>query len=131
MNIGDIRSGLKKRLDRTGLRGHKVVPDMLEPPTYVIGPPSGRYVDAIGVHTLTFPVFVLVSFADGARGQANLDEYIADTGTKSLKVALEGDDTLGGVVDSSALLGWENYGAQFQFNDVAYVGVQFNVEVFA
>lgn len=134
MNLGNIRSGIATRLQTiTGLRVHTTVPDDIQPPAAVIGPPTGVYADAVGPSTsatVQIPVWVLVSRADARTGQNALDDYIDDTGSKSVLAAVDGDNTLGSEVDDCQVQGWENYGAAFTFGDTQYIGVQFNLEVF-
>jgi hypothetical protein len=52
-----------------------------------------------GEDDTTFAVTVLVEWADQVTAQKTLDEYLASTGAKSIKAAIDGDPTLGGIVD--------------------------------
>lgn len=128
MNVADVRSALAGQLASTGLRAHATVPDSVTPPALVVVPTAGVLVDFDGGELVTFAVFVLASRADARSGQVDLDAYLAATGTKSLRLALESDPTLDGTVGDARWAGWEGYGAQFTFAGVEYVGVQVNIE---
>jgi hypothetical protein len=52
-----------------------------------------------GEDDLTFAVTVMVSWADQETAQETLDEYLASTGAKSIKAAIDADPTLGDIVD--------------------------------
>jgi hypothetical protein len=51
-------------------------------------------------------------------------------GTQSVKAAIEKDRTLGGVVDTCRVVSVSNY-ASSDANDVLYLAVDFEVEVYA
>lgn len=103
--VQEIREGIDDRLATvTNLRHDPVVPKSLNPP------PEGAHafvkrrsttfdVSMDGEEDLTFAVTVAVSWADQRAAQLNLDPYLAATGAKSVKAAIDGDPTLGGIVN--------------------------------
>lgn len=132
--LAGIRNGLNTRLSTiTALR--KVYTrwpgNLAVTPAVIIGTPSGVYDRELGgSHTLTVPVYVLATTADVERSQDLLDVFIDDTSASSIRVAVNADPTLGGVVDSTAVLGFEGYGAGYDVGGDTFVGVQLNLEVF-
>jgi len=100
-SLADIREGLKARLD--------TIPDvqtsayMLAPPT----PPAMHIVPAAmeydvafqrGLDRLTLTVQGFVPLTADIGAQKKLDGWLAAEGSESVKNAIEGDKTLGGVV---------------------------------
>ena len=101
-SLSSIRSGLSTRLATiSGLSVYSYVPDSIEPPTAVV---------------------------DAELSQDSLDEFLAGSGSSSIKQAIEGDSTLGGVVSSARVVEASNYGV-YTINSIDYLGVEFNVEI--
>lgn len=68
-----------------------------------------------GVWAFDFWVIVPVGDRDLNRAETTMDPYLSETGTNSLKAAIEADPSLGGVVDSVRVTGLSNYGmTQFE-----------------
>ncbi len=134
MDLSAIRDGLKTRLATiTSLanRCHDVWPDSVNVPAALVKPVSLEFHESFGDATVgTFEVVLLAAALDQgfARGQDTLDAYLNETGTSSVKAAIEGDKTLGGTVDDCTVLRWHDYG-QIVVNGVSYLGVIFDVEV--
>lgn len=102
-SMEDIREGLATRL-RT-IPGVQVSPYLLgapTPPALHVVPPSIEYDLAMGrgLDALTFTVQGFVAFGSDIGTQKRLDLWRAPTGLESVKTAIEGDKTLGGVVDN-------------------------------
>lgn len=116
-----------------GLRTAHFNSDQVNPPMAVVGvPPIESYRQAFGraTYALNFEVYILVSAALDRVGQSALAGYANPTGATSIVAAIEGDRTLGGlvqecVVDTFRPLGWEEVGA------IGYYGGVFNLRVFA
>jgi hypothetical protein len=85
---------------------------------------------ARGVNRYTFTVTVFVVKADDRAAQVRVDPYVSPSGTQSVKAAIEVDRTLGGVVDTCRVVSVSNY-ASSDANDVLYLAVDFEVEVYA
>lgn len=135
--VSQIRKGLQTRLKAiSGLQAHAFWPDTVNTPAAVVKPMSGQYHQAMGD-----PGFQMVSFeitlaiaatAKGLeRGQIALDPYLDAEGTRSIKAAIEGDLTLGGLVSTLIVSGWDNYGAMAigKVADIEYLGAQIQVTV--
>jgi hypothetical protein len=99
--IDEIRAGLQTRL-RTiqGLNVPKRVPDTVDPDTAVVRYAGTNFDTTMsrGSDDHTYIVQILTSKASD-RGQDALYSYLDGEGAKSVKVAIEADDTLGGLVE--------------------------------
>jgi hypothetical protein len=102
MIVGNVRAGLKTRLATiTGLRVWDVIPDQVTPPGAVVGQLDFTFdIDnARGLDLANVDIYVIVQRFDARSSQNKLDEYLG-SGAKSIKTAIEGDKTLGGVVNT-------------------------------
>ena len=92
--LEDITLALKLRLATiSGLRANAVEPAAPNPPAAwpFLRQPAATYdQDFDGSMTWFFSIYVVVGAASDAHAQANLMPYLAPTGTKSIKAALEG-----------------------------------------
>ena len=121
-SLSSIRSGLSTRLATiSGLSVYSYVPDSIEPPTAVVGVMSS-------VDSYEIPLYLYVSRVDAELSQDSLDEFLAGSGSSSIKQAIEGDSTLGGVVSSARVVEASNYGV-YTINSIDYLGVEFSVEI--
>ena len=131
-SLSSIRSGLSTRLATiSGLSVYSYVPDSIEPPTAVVGVMSSVDYDSTmsrGSDLYEIPLYLYVSRVDAELSQDSLDEFLAGSGSKSIKQAIEGDSTLGGVVSSARVVEASNYGV-YTINSIDYLGVEFNVEI--
>ncbi len=128
-----IRDGIQTRIETiTGLRAYSVWPDTVNAPAVLVKPLRWGYRRAIGnVNQAAFELLVIVSMGAGlARAQAALDAYLDDTGVTSIKAAIEGGKTLGGIVDTLVVDGWRDYDS-YEINGVDYLGAKINLEVWA
>jgi len=128
-------SGIRKELERalktiSGLRVFDTAPDSIKqlPAAYIL-PLTGDYHHALGggmVHT--FEVVLLVSRAPGLeKAQEVLDEYLSESGSKSIIAALE-DADLGDHGDTVEVKGYHSYGG-LEYGDTLFIGCKFAVEV--
>lgn len=98
-----VVNGLKTRLATiSGLRTFSYQPSQITPP---IGYPvlnTVTYHRAMsgGLVEFDVTVFVVVGRYTDDRAFADLDDYLAYSGAKSIRAAIEGDETLGGVAQS-------------------------------
>jgi len=132
-SISSIRSGLATRLGTiTGLRTSATMPDNPNPPIAVVMPSSVSYDDTFkrGMQTYVFNVLVIVGRVDERTAQNNLDAYVSSTGTSSIKLAIEGDKTLGGVVFDTRVSEMRNYG-QLPVGEVTYLTAEFTILCYA
>lgn len=136
MNVSAIRNGLKARLDTIpDVTAYARPPKSINLPAVVVRPTSGGAISydatmADGSHNLNFLVTVLVTDQIEDLGQEQLDDYLATTGSKSVRAAVETDDTLGGVVHFSRVAGVADYG-EIEYAGIPYIGADFLVEVTA
>lgn len=130
MTIADIRAGLDAALAAT--RIDRVYPedvDHLEPPALVIGDPTVSYDDDFDENaTLVFPVHLVVGRVAGADfAVRDIDPYREPIGSQSVAAAVRADSTLGDACSSARVRSAEP--AVLEWNDVAFMGVRFDVEV--
>lgn len=133
--LTDIREGLKDRLDTiAGLRAFAYVPGQINPPAAVVEPanPVVEYHQAMagGLNVWRLKVRVFEAANADTQSQQALDSYIAPTGTKSVKAAIEGDKTLGGVVADLTVDESVGYG-EYAYGNVSYRGFELTVTVYA
>lgn len=132
-SISSIRSGLATRLATiSGLRTSPTLPDAPNPPIAVVMPSSVSYDDTFkrGMQTYVFNVLVIVGRVDERTAQNNLDAFVSSTGTSSVKLAIEGDKTLGGVVFDTRVSEMRNYG-QLPVGEIVYLTAEFTVLCYA
>lgn len=114
------------------LRVRPLIPSLVTPPMAIVQPQQIEYDlnAARGVNRYTFTVTVFVVKADDRVAQLRVDPFVSPTGPTSIKAALEADRTLGGVVDTLRVTNVSNY-TSTDANDVLYLAVDFEVEVYA
>ena len=125
-----LRDGLKTRLAAiTSLNVYDTIPETPQPPAAIVGGPMGKefqinYSGRMpkGMTEWVIPIWVLVQPFDAVTAQDELDAYLASTGTRSIKVAIEGDKTLGGAAQTCRVAKAENYTGQY---------VEFKIEIIA
>jgi hypothetical protein len=128
--VQEIREGIDDRLATiAGLRHDPNVPATVNPPhAFVKRRQTVFGVSMDGEDDLTFAVTILVSWADQQNAQETLDEYLASTGAKSIKAAIDADPTLDDIVDfAHATLVEDERIAQFNGTD--YLAADIVVEV--
>jgi len=128
-----IRDGLVTRLQTiSGLTGYDHVPGQVNVPAATVSRRLTRFdsVMARGADDFEYVVRVLVSNADPKLAQEAMSLYLAGSGASSIKAAIEGDQTLGGVVDFARVREAGEEGIT-QVGEVDYLAVDFVVEVCA
>jgi hypothetical protein len=133
MSLTEIRIGLGTRLATIlGLMVYHRAPSRVaKTPCVVILPRHGDYDRTMGglmAHMLEVTVLVSLNQSH-ERAQAELDEYISATGTKSIKAAIETDRTLGGNAADCHVTRYYDYGG-LEYAGVLYLGCRFEVEVY-
>ena len=129
--ISQIRSGLSTRLATiTGLRSGPTIPDNVNPPYAIVAPSSVDYHRAFNnaLSTYNFTVTVVVGRVSERTSQNSLDAYCSPSGSSSIRVAIEGDKTLGGVVFDTIVTGMRNYGS-VTIGDNNYLAAEFDIAV--
>jgi len=131
--LSQIRAAMGTALAAVpNLRVRPLIPAMVTPPMAVVQPQQIEYdLNARrGVNRFTFTVTVFVVKADDRSAQLRVDPFVSPTGATSVKAALEADRTLNGVVDTLRVVSVSNYSST-DANDVLYLAVDFEVEVYA
>lgn len=129
MNLDTVRTEIASALGSiSGLRTFAYSPSSLEPPSAVVGQGEVTYDETFaGSMTSMFGVLVVVSRADDRNGQSRLNEYLAPTGSGSIKAAIESDATLNGSV-GYVTVGSANAPTEVEMAGVSYLAVEFEVE---
>lgn len=143
-SMKQIRLGLKARIetipDFVG-RVYEFVPGTQEPPSVTIVP--GTFIPgdtkaaitydrtaAHGSHDYVFTLAVTVSRTINPVAEAQLDEFISTDTPKSIKRAIEDDESLDGIVSFCHVQRVIQYGA-LTWNGLDFFGAQIIVEVTA
>lgn len=131
-SLASIRDGLKTNLATiSGLRAHDTIPDQINPPAAIIGPPETiEWHKTFGSAKARWvmPVRVYVGRASERAAQDKLDAYLAGSGSSSVKTAIESDTTLSGAADYTVCLSARGYGV-YRVGDIDYLGAEWLVEV--
>lgn len=133
--VTEIRKGLAEaiRVGVPALHSHATVPDSFTTPVaMVFGPERIRYDSTMarGSDEYRIPVRIYVGRVDEKGAQDRLDAFVSGDGPQSLKVAIEADSTLGGVVDFARVEEARNYGP-YQSGQSTFLGVELMVFVIA
>jgi hypothetical protein len=133
MSVEAVMTGLVARLSTiSGLRVFDSPPDSLTVPAAIVGFPDPLVYDstmARGSDQATFPIHVLVgAVSDRASGDA-LVLYMNGTGASSVKVAIEGDVTLGGAAQSTRVT--DVKAQTMAVGAIEYLAASFSIDVIA
>ena len=132
-SINAIRSGIATNLATiTGLRVAAEMPDSPNPPIAIVMLESIEYDQAMkqGLTLYNFSVSVIVGRAAEREMQRKLDSYQQISGSQSVKLAIESDRTLGGVIQDLRVTNSSSIGSII-INDQTYLAAEFTVTVFA
>jgi len=133
-NLTNIRNEIGNNLSNiTSLSVYKYIPDMIEPPTAIVGVMERINYDSTlqrGSDKYEIPLFVYVSRVDAQDSQETLDGYLQSSGSSSIKAQVESDTTLNGEAQSVRVVEARDYGV-YNINNIEYLGVEFLVEVIA
>lgn len=132
--ILQVMDGIEARLATiAGLRTAAHVEDAINPPAAVVGVPDiGEYRATFGRgrFQLDPTVTVFVSAAYSRAGQRLLAAYADVTGATSVPAAIEGDRTLGGIVEECHVLDFRVLGLE-EVGAIGYYGGVFSLRVVA
>jgi hypothetical protein len=133
VSLSSLRSGLATRLETiSGLRTSAYVPPDPMPPVAIVVP-TGIIFDstfARGSDEYEFTVLILVGSVDDRVSQSTMDAYCDPSGSGSVKAAIEGDKTLGGVAFTCRVREMRNY-QQTPVGDQIYLSAEFVVQVYS
>ena len=131
-HLGDIRKGLKDRL-RTiqGLEPYATMPASPKTPSAAVIP-RGRSLSTFdGCWLYTFAVWVYVNPSDLNQAQLLMDNFLSTDDSKSIELAIEGDQSLGGVAHYAVVTGWSDYAQLVDIAGGQLLGARIDVEVLA
>lgn len=133
MNLDSIRTGIGTRLATiSGLRFHPRIPDALEPPAVFLSLTSITYDDDFdGDSTVLFDLVLCVTGVDAPRGQELLEQYLNNTGSKSIIAAIHGDSDLAGAAHSVRVVAADQLDRTYNVAGSDYIGARFVLEVLA
>ncbi len=130
MSVKDIRDGLVTRLQTIdGLRVSTRVPDLINPPAAMGRFSGARFnttFDSADDPRFTIRVFTSKS---SDRGEDALYDYIDGDGAESIRLAIDGDPTLGGAADFAVVTEVNEMAVTESKDGVKYYTVDFTVEV--
>lgn len=132
--LAQIRTGLAANL--AGLTNVQVSAYMLAnptPPCVHLWPTGVTYDLAMqrGYDQWTFTVQAFVALTADIGGQKLLDQFIAPSGSQSIKTRLESDPTLGGLVEDVSVTIFEAYQVYGRENGGPVLGANWIAEVIA
>lgn len=108
-------------------------PDSLNPPTAIVLPSFGGFLtfDATfdGRDDFELLVRILMGTQDNRTGQQSLLGYLSRSGATSIRTAIYGDPTLGGLVSDLKVTGASGYG-DIEWAGQVFFGADLHVEVY-
>lgn len=124
-------SGLEAALGGiVGLRFYGYPVERIEPPAAVTSPPKPKAITAgDGAFAYEFPLWVMVGKADAKAATDEIMAYVDPDGARSIRAALYADISLGGIVDSVAILDVEPQVVSFAGTE--FFAAEFTLEVIA
>jgi len=134
MTITAIRDGLEANLETiSGLRGYSEIPENPSIPAAVVTLDTIEYDQAFqkGLVLYNFSISVIVGRFNARSTQQKLNDYADNTGSDSIKTAIESDKSLGGSafdVVVTSMTGISNIDLNDGNN---YIGMDFSVTVYA
>lgn len=134
MDVQAVQQGLANAADTiTGLRCFASLPDAINPPTFAPTEVEINYnqVFGNGMSLCTFTVGVFVSAGDSPTARAALAGYLAQSGSGSIKAALEADKTLAGVVITLNVDRVRGAYRLWNIGGTDYLGAMYDVRVWA
>lgn len=130
--VTEISEALKDSLTRIpGMRVYDYLPDQINPPVGYVGIQQVNYHGAFrgGNPVHTYTVTVIVGRVSERTSQRALDEFLAYDGVRSVRAAIEEDQTLNGVVQTLVVTDGGNL-APLTMGDVTYISIDFSVTVY-
>ena len=129
-NINGVRDALKSNLQTiTNLRVLDLIPDVIVPPCAIVGQLDFTFdIDnARGLDQASVDVYVIVQRISERTGQDKLDNFLAGSGTGSIKTAIESDRSLGGLVDTLRVISADS--GTYTSGDQSFLSYRYNVTI--
>lgn len=125
--LWDVMQGVAARLlTIQNLNVSTAMPEQVTAPHACVGvPPVTEYHSTMarGLFSLAPTITVFTSIGDGYNGQLLMSKLASPTGDWSIRSAIEGDRTLGGVVSDCVVMSFEPQGLEDVGGQQFYVGV--------
>lgn len=132
--IAQLREGLATNLRTiSGVEVYEREGGMVNAPCIVVTTPSVDYHQTFGSNSLirySFTVTVLVMSADQEQQNYDMDQYLDNGSSTSVRAALETDRTLGGVAESLIVTSFRPLNSE-EVAGIGYWGGSFEVTVIA
>jgi hypothetical protein len=131
--ISQVNAGIKTRLATiSGLRVFDYMPDAVNPPLAFPVLTGIEYHKAFsgGDVQFSYNVGVVVGRVSERTAQTTLDQFMSYSGASSIRAALEGDKTLGGIVDTLTLSSSANI-SSLAIGDANFITVDFTLLVYS
>lgn len=130
-DLNAIATALANRISTaTGVKAIPYAPGQVVPPAVVVIPdrPAILYGQTMdGEVNLNLLAIVLVSAANDSSGQAELNNFVSSSGSKSVNAAVQGDPSLAGTVEFSVVIQVSTYGV-IEYAGQQYMGASFLVQ---
>ena len=129
-NINGVRDALKVNLQTIArLRIYDTIPDVVVPPCAVVGQLDFTFDldNARGLDQASVDVYVIVQRISERTGQDKLDNFLAGSGTGSIKTAIESDRSLGGLVDTLRVISADS--GTYTSGDQSFLSYRYNVTI--
>lgn len=131
--VTELRNALAVRLATiSGLRTAATIPDQINPPIAIVSLDTIVFDQAFhrGLDEYRFTITVVVGRISERTGQSRLDAYLAPSGSSSIKTAIEGDTSLGGVAQTLRVTEMTGLASAAEAEDI-YLTATFSVTVYA
>lgn len=131
MDLNAVAEGIAANIDTIdGLQALDYGPDDGVEPLFWVGGIEETFDTAMGrgQDDLTITCWLIVSRADDKSGQTKVREYMAGSGTKSIRTVLRTDKTLGGSASDCRVLSVRGPIA-IELGSNRYIGAQFTIWV--
>lgn len=131
--VGQIATAIETALKTIdGLRTTPFLSDSVNPPVAMVGIQDIDYHGSFASGDIqhTFTIYLILRRASERAGLEAMENYMSNDGAMSIRTALEADQTLGGVVDTSVLKS-SGPPASIAIGGVPYISVPFTVIVHA
>jgi hypothetical protein len=129
-NVNGVRDALKNNLQTiTNLRVYDLIPDVIVPPCAVVGQLDFTFdIDnQRGLDQASVDVFVIVQRISERSGQDKLDNFLAGSGTGSIKTAIESDRTLGGLVNTLRVISADS--GTYTSGEQSFISYRYNLTI--
>ena len=129
-DVNGVRDALKVNLQTISrLRIYDTIPDVIVPPCAVVGQLDFTFdIDNMrGLDQASVDVYVIVQRISERSGQDKLDNFLAGSGSGSIKTAIESDRTLGGLVDTLRVISAES--GTYTSGDQSFLSYRYNVTI--